>query len=102
VKNRPGIKLSRMALPHVPFVGALNKNTSTVDADRDNCEMVYDPRTGVTSIFKGDRVSILLPSGAVGDVAEQQEEADAGPANGAAVPAPRRGRPPKNPPPVQT
>jgi hypothetical protein len=95
------MKLSRLYLPNAPFVGALARSLQSIDAKRDGCSIDLDDRTGMVSIVKGPAASILLPSGAIADVADVQEDANAGAPSGLAPTAPRRGRPPKNPPPVQ-
>lgn len=95
------MKLDRLTLPNAPFLGALNQNTSHVEAARHGCELNLDPKTGLVAIFKGDRVTLVKDWLSV-DVSDTQEDADDAAAGGGAGAPPRRGRPPKNTPPVQT
>jgi hypothetical protein len=95
------MKLDSLSLPTPLYFGALNETLGRIVAKTKGCELTYDPRTGVVSIFKGDRASLLLPSGAIADISDDQGETDAG-AEPAAGQGPRRGRPPKGAPPVQT
>ena len=98
------MKLTHLWLPKAAQIGALGKLVQYIAADRDNCEIEYDPRSGAVSVFKGERVSLILSSGAIAELAEDQpeEKADAGAPRSASAKTSSRARTAKPTPPVQT
>jgi hypothetical protein len=96
------MKLDRITLPAAVYIGALAEIVQNIDAARKGCELHVDTRTGTVSVFKGEKLSLILPSGAAADVSEDQGDEDADPAGGAPKATRGRTRAPKNPPPVST
>lgn len=99
------MKLQRVTLARASWVGAVGGMADSIDINRGNgtgCDIEFDPGTGLVSVYKGTAPVTIIRDWVAADLAEDQGEVTDAAAGGSAGKAPKRGRPPKNPPPVQT